>query len=96
MRYQSTPGGKRKHAARQKRYRMRQREKVTDQGSVTPTHNGLLASVKNKTTEVDMNHISMHQRCCICKKSVSSWLRTGFLRYYSTKSSIDLSYLRPP
>lgn len=96
IRYQLTPGGKHKHAARQKRYRIRQKEKVTDQGSVTSAHNGLLESVKNKTVEVDASGISMQQRCCICKKQVSSWLRTGFLRYYSTKSGIDLSYLRPP
>lgn len=95
-RYQLTPGGKRKHAARQKRYRMRQKEKVTDHGSVTTAHHGLLDSVKNKTMEVDMAHISTQKSCCVCKKSVSPWLRTGFIRYYSTKPSIDLSYLRPP
>jgi hypothetical protein len=95
-RYQLTSRGKHKHAARQKRYRMRQKEKVTDHGSVITTHHGLLESVKNKTTEVDLVHISMQKRCCVCKKSVSPWLRACFLRYYSVKSSIDLSYLRPP
>jgi hypothetical protein len=69
---------------------------VTDQGSVTPTHNGLLASVKNKAIEIDINHISMRQRCCVCKNLASSWLRNGFLRYYSTKPSINLPYSRPP
>jgi len=95
-RYQLTPGGKRKHAARQKRYRMRQKEKVTDHSSTITTHRGLLEEVKNKTAEVDVTHISTQKRCCVCKKSASHWLRTSFLRYYSTKSSMNLSYLRPP
>ena len=95
-RYQLTTGGKHKHAARQKRYRMRQKEKVTDHSSVITAHHGLLDSVKNKTLEVAMTHISMKKNCCVCNKSVSHWLRTGFLRYYTSKSSIDLSYLRPP
>lgn len=95
-RYQLTPGGRHKHAARQKCYRMRQKEKVTDHSSSTPAHNGLLDSVKNKTKEVDVGQDSRVTRCCICKKPVSSWLRSGFLRYYSTQSAIDLSYLRPP
>ena len=52
-RYQHTSRGKHKHAARQKRYRERLRQKVTDQGSVTPVADGLLHSVKNKTVKVD-------------------------------------------
>jgi ribosomal protein L35 len=95
-RYQLTLKGKHKHAARQKRYLIRQKEKVTDQGSVTATHNALLEQVKNKTKEVDMGCVSRQQSCCVCKHQVSSWLRTGFLRYYSSKSGVDLSYLRPP
>jgi hypothetical protein len=95
-RYQLTPKGRRQHAARQKLYRMRQKEKVTDHGSITPAQNGLLESVKNKTTEVGMGQNSMQKRCCICNKSVSSWFRSGFLRYYTTQSSKNLSYLRPP
>jgi len=94
-RYQLTPGGRRKHAARQKRYRMRLKEKVTDHGSATTTHHGLLDSVKNKTSEVNVTHVPVQKICCVCKKSVSPWLRTSFLRYYSTKSSMSLSYLRP-
>ena len=95
-RYQHTPGGKYKHAARQKRYRERFRQKVTDQGSVIPIADGLLGSVKNKTVEVDVEQETGVTRCCFCKKSVSSWLRSGFLRYYRTQSAINSSYLRPP
>jgi hypothetical protein len=75
---------------------MRQKEKVTDHSSTITTHRGLLEEVKNKTAEVDVTHISTQKRCCVCKKSASHWLRTSFLRYYSTKSSMNLSYLRPP
>lgn len=95
-RYQHTSRGKHKHTARQKRYRERFRQKVTDQGSVTPVADGLLGSVKNKTVEVDMGQETRVTRCCFCKKSVSSWLRSGFLRYYRTQSTINSSYLRPP
>jgi hypothetical protein len=95
-RYQLTPWGKSKHAARQKRYRMRQKQKVTDQGSVVPTDNGLLEPVKNKTMEGSIEEDSWLIRCCICKKPVSSWFRNSFLRYYNTQSGINLSYLRPP
>lgn len=95
-RYQHTPGGKHKHAARQKRYRERFRQKVTDQGSVTPIANGLLDSVKNKTTKVDRGQVLGVTQCCFCKKTVSSWLRSGFLRYERTGSALHLSYLRPP
>lgn len=95
-RYQHTPGGKHKHAARQKRYRERLSKKVTDHGSVTPIADGLLDSVKNKTMEVDMEQEHRIIRCCFCKRAVSSWFRNGFLRYYSTRSAIKSSYLRPP
>lgn len=95
-RYQHTPKGKHKHAARQKRYRERFRQKVTDHGSITPIADGLLHSVKNKTMEVDRDQDSRGISCCFCKKPVSSWLRAGFLRYYSTQSALNSSYLRPP
>ncbi|HAT4454981.1 TPA: hypothetical protein F8A22_15985 [Legionella pneumophila] len=95
-RYQHTSRGKHKHAARQKRYRERLRQKVTDQGSVTPVADGLLRSVKNKTVAVDSGQEARVIRCCFCKNPVSSWLRSGFLRYDSTRSAINSSYLRPP
>jgi hypothetical protein len=95
-RYQHTSRGKHKHAARQKRYRERFRQKVTDQGSVTPIADVLLRSVKNKIVKVDGQQEARIIRCCFCKKTVSSWLRSGFLRYYHTRSAINSSYLRPP
>jgi hypothetical protein len=69
---------------------------VTDQGSVTPIVDGLLRSVKNKAVKVDGEQEAGVIRCCFCKNPVSSWLRSGFLRYDSTRSAINSSYLRPP
>ncbi len=95
-RYQLTSRGRHKHAARQKCYRERLHQKVTDHSSVTPTQNGLLKSVKNKTVKFDMDHESRLKKCCFCKKTVSSWFRNDCLRYYSNQSAMHLSYLRPP
>lgn len=95
-RYQTSPGGKIKHALRQKRYRMRQKEKVTDHGSTSPAQDVLLGSVKNKTIENDMNRDFGNKQCCFCKKLVSAWFRNGFLRYYEALSPLKRAYFRPP
>lgn len=95
-RYQLTPVGKMRHALRQRRYRERLSKKVTDHGSDSPTHNGLLQTVKNKAKKTDMSHSDSSGRCCFCKKPVSSWFRSGFIRHHDPLSSRDLSYFRPP
>lgn len=95
-RYQLTPGGKMKHALRQRRYRERLSKKVTDHSSYLSAHHGLLKSVKNKAREADMSQGEYDRRCCFCKKPVSSWVRRGFLRHHTPFSSQDLSYFRPP
>lgn len=95
-RYQHTPGGKMNHALRQRRYRARCQEKVTDHSSNTPAQNALLHPVKNKAKTAVMSHVSFDSRCCFCKKSVPPWFRSGFLRHHATRSLRDLSYLRPP
>jgi hypothetical protein len=95
-RYQLTPGGKMKHALRQRRYRERLNKIVTDHGSHSPTQNALLQPVKNEAKEMMESQDDLSKRCCFCKKSVSSWLRNGFLRHHATRSARDLPYLRPP
>ena len=95
-RYQLTPGGKMRHALRQRRYRARLREKVTDHSSHSPAQNALLPQVKNKAKEAVMNHGGRQPRCYFCKKSVSSLFRSGFLRHHAPRSSLNLFYLRPP
>lgn len=95
-RYQRTPGGKMKHALRQRRYRARLRTKVTDHSSKTPAQNGLLQPVKNKAKEAVMSHGDIDRRCCFCKKTVPPWFRNGFLRHHEPLSVQYLSCFRPP
>lgn len=95
-RYQLTPGGKMKHALRQRRYRARLAKIVTDHSSHYPTPNGLLQTVKNKADEAGMSHGDANKRCCFCKKPVSLWIRHGFLRHHASLSPRDLPYFRPP
>lgn len=96
QRYQHTPGGRMKHALRQRRYRSSLREKVTDHSSNSPNQDDLLRSVKNKANKTGVCHGDADHRCCFCKKSVSSWLRSGFLRHHPSLPPPDLPYLRPP
>lgn len=95
-RYQHTPGGKMKHALRQRRYIARLSKKVTDHSSSSPVHDDLLRSVKNKAKEAVVSHGDLQKRCFFCKKPVSSWMRLGFLRHHESLSTRDLPYLRPP
>jgi hypothetical protein len=95
-RYQLTLKGKLRHALRQRRYRMRQKEKVTDHSSIGSTQDGLLESVKNKTIDDVISKDSLEKHCHFCKKAASMWLRSGFLRYYRRHTSLKHAYLRPP
>lgn len=95
-RYQLTPGGRMKHALRQRRYRSRLIKKVTDHGSSFHALSALLQPVKNEARKADMSHGDFNRRCCFCNKTVSSWFRRGFLRHYAPLSSQDMSYFRPP
>ena len=95
-RYQLTPGGRMKHALRQRRYRERLKKIVTDHGSHSPAQNALLQSVKNKANKVVISQGDLAKRCCFCRKTVSSWLRNGFLRHHTARSARDLLYWRPP
>jgi len=95
-RYQNTPGGKIKHARRQRRYRARLRIKVTDHGSTTPTQDDVLQPVENKAKETVMSQGDSAKQCCFCKRKVLPWLRNGFLGHSKALSVRDLSYFRPP
>lgn len=95
-RYQLTLKGKMMHAMRQRRYRARLKEKMTDHSSRSPAQNALLCKVKNKANESVVSHAIRQPRCCFCKKSVSSLFRTGFLRHHVPRTSRNLFYLRPP
>ena len=80
-RYQKNLRGKLKHALRQRRYRARLKKKVTDQGSRSLASNVLLDPVKTKAAE----HSYCSLKCCFCKRSVSAWVRQGFLRHCVSK-----------
>ena len=80
MRYQKTFNGKRHHAARQARYRMRQRKIVTHQGSPSMSQHAPMDSLENKPKKTENEHKKQALTCCFCEKSVSDWIRNDFLR----------------
>jgi len=75
--YQKTIKGRRKHAERQKRYRQRQKEKVTDHGSPDLASNDLLHGDPSQgvTGQKKLNS------CYFCGNSVLSSVRVDYLRY---------------
>ena len=80
-RYQNTQQGKHNHAARQKCYRERKKEIVTHHGSHENANN--TDSSQQPETKIPALH------CHFCKKHVSNYLRSGFLRHGSSvKTSI--------
>lgn len=71
--YQSTHRGKQLHAIRQKHYRKRQKEKVTDQGSNETPTDALLSDPKIEKKTV---------MCCdFCHALVSDFLRNDYLSH---------------
>jgi len=83
---QKTYRGSQKHAVRQRNYRLRQKEKVTDQGSVPVAPNDLLPPTENDTKKVMAEQIGCH----FCRKNVSPYLRNGYLRYYERYKTKNL------
>ena len=76
QRYQKTHKGKRMNAGRQRRHREKKKEKtkkVTDQGSPENTDESSSSTQDAKC----------QFRCHFCKKGVSVFLRSDFLRYGS-------------
>ncbi len=80
MRYQATFMGKLNHAARQARYRMRQKKIVTHQGSpLMPVH-APMCLFENKPEKIEKAQFQSALICCFCEKPVSDWIRNDFLR----------------
>ena len=95
-RYQQTPLGKLKHAARQLLYRLRQKEKVTHQGSLRSQGNALLKPVKNKVAKTNYEQGDRLKHCCICQKEVNSFFRVNFSSHrWQKKPSLSSSYEKP-
>ena len=96
-RYQNTFRGKMNHALRQRRYRARSQEKVTDHGSQPISHGVLLMSVEKRARNAVIIHYGDRLECCCCQKSVPSWVRYGFLQQTARlKPSVLSSCSRPP
>jgi hypothetical protein len=94
--YQRTFKGKRNHSQRQRRYIMRKKEKVTDQGSPSPIPNALLPLAKNKAKQTVNKPLNNKNQCCFCGCLVTAWLRSGFLRHQRQKPVRKQPFLRPP
>src|ERR1700758_1629134 len=77
QKYQSSLKGRKNHAARQKRYRDRQKEKhkkVTDQGSSDLPSDDLLPSKPNEGKSQQPDALYCH----FCGEPVSFFLRNGY------------------
>jgi len=92
QRYQSSRQGQLKHAARQARYRERQRQKVTHQGSgPVPGHDSLVQQLKLLLREIVPNIIHTETTatakltCHFCHRPCLPFVRWVFLSQFSSK-----------
>lgn len=82
-RYQSSRRGRHSNAERQRRYRERQREKVTQQGSSSLASNDLLSIELSSAQNVSKQDSSVTKTtiyCHFCHCECSQFLRLDFLR----------------
>jgi hypothetical protein len=87
MRYQRTFNGKRNHAARQARYRMRLNEIVTHQGSPPIPQHASINSLEKRAEKTENGQKKPALTCHFCEKPVSDWIRNEFLRRRRSHSS---------
>lgn len=90
--YQSSRQGQLKHAARQARYRERQQQKVTHQGSTPgPLHDSLVQQLKLLLREIAPNTIrpetttTARLTCHFCYQPCLPFMRWVFLSQFSSK-----------
>ena len=84
QKYQKTFRGSQKHSVRQRNYRLRQKEIVTDRGSMQTSDNDLLPLLKNDTKSKSKNIV-----CCdFCHAPVSDFFRNGYLIHSRNKNLI--------
>lgn len=88
-RYQSTRRGRHNHADRQRRYRQRLQEKVTQQGS-PPIRPGDLLRLElgRRQQQADLADVTLHSvmRCHGCGQPCSSFVRLTVLRGRSSRN----------
>lgn len=82
--YQRTLRGRQKHADRQRRYRERQKNKVTHHSSPVLPSRVVLPRKPNERISEAMRG---HYHCHFCGKPCSPLFRRGFLRHSSSRSS---------
>ncbi len=86
-RYQKSYRGRLNHAARQQRYRTRQKEKVTHHGS-PPISGKSLSHPPEKPTEQQLTPITVSQHCHFCRQRISDLLRMGFIHRSGSRRSV--------
>jgi len=79
-RYQNSRQGHLKNAERQRRYRQRKKQKVTDQGSPVPSADDLLSLELSKPAMHSMSAATHQFRCHFCQRSCSDFVRLGFMQ----------------
>ncbi len=92
--YQASTKGRMHHAARQRRYRARQRyfeNKVTHTGSKTLAFHALLSIKKNDETQFQTPVKDERSYCDFCGKPCSKFVRLNFLQKSSTYKKEKLS-----
>ena len=90
IRYQRTFNGKRNHAARQARYRIRQNKIVTHLGSPQTPQRASIQLFENNPKKTENRQLGSPPICCFCKEPVSYWLRNHFLRRRGHQKQIGL------
>jgi hypothetical protein len=93
-RYQSTYRGRINHAARQKRYRERQKQKVTHQCSKGQSVRDLLINKRKcamLTVEADRKQHNKDVYCYICNEICSPFLRHDWLRSSDYKKRVEVA-----
>ncbi len=80
--YQSSRKGRFNNAQRQQRYRQRQMQKVTHQGSTLNEVNALLQNNTNRANSVSRQKLTRREKqthCHFCHCECDSFLRRGFI-----------------
>lgn len=93
-RYQESRQGRLMHADRMRRYREREKHKVTHQGSPLAEVGALLPGDTQMPRAIRPLVTSTEYRCRFCRKTCSEWLRRHFIKRRG--SGVAFSNTRTP
>ena len=96
-RYQNSRRGRFNNADRQRRYRQRQREKVTHQGSPPVIRSAVLPRARRRVEGLNKNRpypLGPSVHCHICRRECSRFLRLGYRRSQKRHRSRSTGDLR--